>query len=98
MPCESQQRIDEALKVYLKLASMFSGAASRDCWPPIDLGSADSNLIDRYLPTDYEWAKCAWLLLEAPLFRKHKSYVRRRMIGRLRKVSLVPVLVYHHHH
>jgi hypothetical protein len=45
-----------------------------------------------YLRTDYEWAKCAFKLLGSPLFRKNKSYVRRRMFGRLRKEQSTPRL------
>ncbi|KAL7268790.1 pre-rRNA processing [Rhizina undulata] len=44
-----------------------------------------STFTDEYLRTDYDWAKCAYKLLESPLFLKHRGYVRRRMIGRLRK-------------
>lgn len=48
--------------------------------------------IDEYIHTDYDWAKCAFKLLESSLFLKHRSYVRRRMIGRLRKESSNPKL------
>jgi len=44
--------------------------------------------IDEYLVSEYDWAKCAYKLLDSPLFTKHRHYVRRRMIGRLRKVRL----------
>ncbi|TGZ85523.1 hypothetical protein EX30DRAFT_26354 [Ascodesmis nigricans] len=46
----------------------------------------------QYLPTEYEWDKCSWFFLEAPLFRTHKSYLRKRIIGRLRKDSSNPRL------
>lgn len=47
---------------------------------------------DAYLRSDSEWAKCVFNLLDSSLFRKHKSYVRRRMCGRLRKEQSTPRL------
>ncbi|KAH8151591.1 uncharacterized protein LAJ45_04213 [Morchella importuna] len=44
-----------------------------------------SSFTDEYLNTEYDWAKCAFKLLESSLFLKNKHHVRRRMIGRLRK-------------
>ena len=46
----------------------------------------------QYLTTDYGWVNCAFKLLESPLFKEHKSHVRRRMCGRLRKEQPAPRL------
>jgi hypothetical protein len=51
-----------------------------------------ANFAHEYLRTDYDWAKCAFKLLGAQLFQKHKNYVRRRMFGRLRKEQSTPRL------
>ncbi|KAI5806233.1 hypothetical protein EDC01DRAFT_715525 [Geopyxis carbonaria] len=51
-----------------------------------------STFASDYLITDFDWAKCAFKLLESPLFRKHRGYVRRRMLGRLRKDTSNPRL------
>ncbi|KAA8897068.1 hypothetical protein FN846DRAFT_993261 [Sphaerosporella brunnea] len=51
-----------------------------------------ANYAHQYLRSDYDWAKCAFKLLGAQLFRLHKNYVRRRMFGRLRKEQSTPRL------
>ncbi|CUS08141.1 unnamed protein product [Tuber aestivum] len=51
-----------------------------------------SSFTDEYLVSEYDWAKCAYKLLDSPLFTEHRSYVRRRMIGRLRREILAPRL------
>ncbi|CAZ82682.1 unnamed protein product [Tuber melanosporum] len=51
-----------------------------------------SSFTDEYLVSEYDWAKCTYKLLDSPLFTKHRNYVRRRMIGRLRKEILTPRL------
>lgn len=40
---------------------------------------------ETHLTSEYDWYRCCYGLLESQIYKKHKSYVRRRIIGRLRK-------------
>ena len=54
--------------------------------------SLTAQFAPQYLTTEYDWVNCAFMLLRSPLFEEHKSHVRRRMCGRLRREQSTPRL------
>ncbi|KAK6536379.1 hypothetical protein TWF281_000618 [Arthrobotrys megalospora] len=40
---------------------------------------------DDYLQSEYDFAKCGFRLIESKVFAEHKTYVRRRLVGRFLK-------------
>ena len=49
-------------------------------------------LVDEYLKSASDWARCGYILLDSPLFSSDRTYIRNRLIGRMRTEDTNPVL------
>lgn len=92
-PCDAPQRIDSSLKAYLSFVTDFQGTPIFSSGNPTALSRAEPlALVDEYLGSAADWARCSYTLLDSPLFSSDKAYIRACLIGRLREDDSKPLI------
>ena len=92
-PCDAPQRIDSGLKVFLSFVTDFQGISIFSLGNPTALSRAEPlALVDEYLGSAADWARCSYALLDSPLFRSDKTYIRSCLISRLRAEDSKPLV------
>ncbi|KAJ5679689.1 hypothetical protein N7462_007933 [Penicillium macrosclerotiorum] len=96
--CDSEDRIDDALREYLGLTTQYKGDnTQRPSNPPPSLplplrrGGAFYHValgVDSFLRSEYDISRCSYKLFASNIFAVHADYVRRQIIYGLLQVTL----------
>ena len=80
--CSTHEEIDDALRLYLATAS------ENKCESPSALtyGTSDLGLLDSFLTSSNDLARCCFELCGSGLFHSNRDYVRRQFIYSLLQV------------
>jgi hypothetical protein len=83
--CTTNDLIDDALRSYLNIATSSWGTGVMHL-----LSNHDSRNLThfegKYISSEYDIARCSYILLSSSLFERHEDYVRRQILHSLLQV------------